>query len=70
MVNQPMNLLLTESVKTRYILWIEIAIVDQFTNKKIWQAYAEQVIQETHEAWKRLIVGHTPCKADTHDISA
>lgn len=28
-----------------------------------------QVIEETHEAWKRLIHGKVPCKADTHDIA-
>ncbi|KAI8333164.1 inorganic pyrophosphatase [Chlamydoabsidia padenii] len=32
------------------------------------KAYAHSVIQETHEAWKRLIEGKIPCKADTHDI--
>jgi inorganic pyrophosphatase len=33
------------------------------------KVYAHHVIQETHEAWKRLIEGKIPCKADTHDIS-
>lgn len=33
------------------------------------KAYAQAVVEETHEAWKRLISGQTPCKADTHDIS-
>ncbi|KAG0738536.1 hypothetical protein G6F57_012365 [Rhizopus arrhizus] len=33
------------------------------------KAYAEAVIHETHEAWKRLIDGKTPNKSDTHDIS-
>ncbi|CAO3589439.1 unnamed protein product [Absidia cylindrospora] len=32
------------------------------------KAYAHSVIQETHEAWQRLIQGKIPCKADTHDI--
>ncbi|CEG64113.1 Putative Inorganic pyrophosphatase [Rhizopus microsporus] len=33
------------------------------------KTYAEAVVKETHEAWKRLIEGRTPCKANTHDIS-
>jgi inorganic pyrophosphatase len=32
------------------------------------KAYAHSVIQETHDAWKRLIEGKIPCKAPTHDI--
>ncbi|KAI8881978.1 pyrophosphatase-domain-containing protein [Backusella circina FSU 941] len=31
--------------------------------------YAEEVVEETHLAWKRLLNGKIPCKADTHDIS-
>ncbi|GAA5795810.1 Inorganic pyrophosphatase [Helicostylum pulchrum] len=31
--------------------------------------YAESVVEETHQAWKKLIEGKIPCKADTHDIS-
>ncbi|CAO3653666.1 unnamed protein product [Cunninghamella echinulata] len=33
------------------------------------KSYALSVIQETHEAWQRLIQGKIPCKADTHDIN-
>ncbi|KAG0171187.1 Inorganic pyrophosphatase [Apophysomyces sp. BC1034] len=33
------------------------------------KAFATSVILETHEAWKRLIQGKVPCKADTHDIA-
>lgn len=43
----------------------EFAFNGQCKNK----SYAEAVIGETHEAWKRLIEGKIPCKADTHDIS-
>ncbi|KAL1934878.1 hypothetical protein VTP01DRAFT_7060 [Rhizomucor pusillus] len=32
------------------------------------KAYAIHVVEETHEAWRRLIQGKVPCKADTHDI--
>lgn len=43
----------------------EFAFNGQCKNK----SYAEAVIGETHEAWKRLIEGKIPCKGDTHDIS-
>lgn len=33
------------------------------------KAYAKSVIQETHEAWKKLIDGQIPPKAETHDLS-
>lgn len=33
------------------------------------RGYAETIVNETHEAWKKLITGKIPCKADTHDIS-
>ncbi|KAI9319863.1 inorganic pyrophosphatase [Dichotomocladium elegans] len=33
------------------------------------KAYAAHIIEETHQAWKDLIQGKIPCKADTHDIS-
>ncbi|KAI9313246.1 inorganic pyrophosphatase [Dichotomocladium elegans] len=33
------------------------------------RAYATHVINETHEAWLRLIQGKIPAKADTHDIN-
>ncbi|KAI8884690.1 inorganic pyrophosphatase [Backusella circina FSU 941] len=33
------------------------------------RAYANSVIQETHEAWKKLIDGQIPPKAETHDLS-
>ncbi|ORX52041.1 pyrophosphatase-domain-containing protein [Hesseltinella vesiculosa] len=32
------------------------------------RAYAQSIVQETNEAWQRLITGKTPCKANTHDI--
>jgi len=28
-----------------------------------------EIIHETHEAWRRMIVGETPAKAATHDIA-
>ncbi|KAI7856373.1 inorganic pyrophosphatase [Circinella umbellata] len=43
----------------------EFAFNGQCKNK----AYAQHVIDETHDAWKRLIQGKIPAKADTHDIS-
>jgi inorganic pyrophosphatase len=32
------------------------------------RAYAENVIKETHEAWKKLINKQIPCKSDKYDI--
>ncbi|KAI7882103.1 inorganic pyrophosphatase [Mucor mucedo] len=31
--------------------------------------YAESIVNETHEAWKRLIEGKIPSKGDSYDIS-
>ncbi|KAJ8660405.1 hypothetical protein O0I10_003863 [Lichtheimia ornata] len=33
------------------------------------KVYATHVIHETHDAWKKLIQGKIPAKADTHDIN-
>lgn len=33
------------------------------------KVYATHVIHETHNAWKKLIQGKIPAKADTHDIN-
>ncbi|KAF7730134.1 Inorganic pyrophosphatase [Apophysomyces ossiformis] len=33
------------------------------------KAYAFDVIEETHEAWRRLIQGKVPCKTDAYDLS-
>ncbi|KAL0074813.1 inorganic pyrophosphatase [Phycomyces blakesleeanus] len=33
------------------------------------KAYANTIIEETHEAWQKLIKGDTPAKADTHDLA-
>jgi inorganic pyrophosphatase len=32
------------------------------------KAYAMHVIEDTHEAWKRLIQGKIPNKADKYDV--
>lgn len=42
------------------------ASFDSYSDGKV---YATHVIHETHDAWKKLIQGKIPAKADTHDIN-
>ena len=57
--------------KSKGGMWIKFNQKSNLSSKEIddKQAYAEHVIDETHDAWKRLIQGKIPAKADTHDIS-
>lgn len=32
------------------------------------QAYAQSIVEETHEAWKNLIEGKVPCTTDTYKL--
>ncbi|CDS11099.1 hypothetical protein LRAMOSA03363 [Lichtheimia ramosa] len=33
------------------------------------KAYATHIIEETHDAWKRLVQAKVPCKTETYDLS-
>lgn len=33
------------------------------------KAYATHIIEETHDAWKRLVQAEVPCKTETYDLS-
>ncbi|RHZ88504.1 hypothetical protein Glove_22g77 [Diversispora epigaea] len=43
----------------------QFAFSGEAKNKK----YATEIIHETHEAWRRVINGHIPCKTDKYDVS-
>ncbi|CAG8442249.1 2197_t:CDS:2 [Diversispora eburnea] len=56
----------TGQVKQVKVLGI-MALLDEGEAKN--KKYATEIIHETHEAWRRIINGHIPCKTEKYDLS-